>query len=149
MLKVKDVMSTEIITLKEEDTLKTARGIMRLARIRHVPIVDHNNRFCGLITHRDILSATVSQLAGIDRETQQEIDAAIPIREVMRQDAQWTTEETDITRAAEILLKNKYGCLPVVRGEQLVGIITEADFIMLAIHLLNSRPPNQQTKNRA
>ncbi|GAU07850.1 CBS domain-containing protein [Desulfoplanes formicivorans] len=145
MLKVKDVMSTEIITLKPEDTLKTARGIMHLARIRHVPIVDHEKRFCGLITHRDILLATVSKLAGIDRETQQEIDAGIPIKEVMRKDAQWISEETDITRAAEILLKNKYGCLPVVRKEHLVGIITEADFIMLAIQLLNTREPDQQT----
>ncbi|MGX9365253.1 CBS domain-containing protein [Desulfoplanes sp. PS50] len=136
MLKVKDIMSTKIITLKPEDTLSAARGVMHLAQIRHVPVVDQCNRFCGLISHRDILSATVSQLAGIDKETQQEIDAGIPISEVMRKDAQVIAGDEKLSQAAEVLLTNKYGCLPVVEGDKLVGIITEADFITLSIQLL-------------
>ena len=144
MLKVKDIMSTEVITLKPEDTLKAARGVMHLARIRHVPIVDQCSGFCGLITHRDILSATVSKLAGIDRETQHEIDAGIPIKEVMRKDAQVVTENENLTKVAEILLKNKYGCLPVVEDGKLTGIITETDFIMLAIHLMKNNGKNEK-----
>lgn len=136
MLKVKDIMSTKIITLKPEDTLSAARGVMHLAQIRHVPVVDQCNRFCGLISHRDILSATVSQLAGIDKKTQQEIDAGIPISEVMRKDAQVIAGDEKLSQAAEVLLTNKYGCLPVVEGDKLVGIITEADFITLSIQLL-------------
>jgi|JTFO01.1.fsa_nt_gb CBS domain-containing membrane protein len=136
MLKVKDIMSTKVITLKQEDTLSAARGVMHLAQIRHVPVVDQCNRFCGLISHRDILSATVSKLAGIDKETQKEIDAGIPIREVMRRDAEVITGEEKLTQAAEILLANKYGCLPVVEDDKLVGIITEADFITLSVQLL-------------
>ncbi|PIE69023.1 MAG: hypothetical protein CSA21_04370 [Deltaproteobacteria bacterium] len=139
MLKVKDIMSIEVITLTPEDTLKTARKIMRLAHIRHLPIVDPCSRFCGLITHRDILSATVSQLAGIDNATQEEIDAGIPIREVMRQDTQVVTGEEPLTKVAETLLTNKYGCLPVVEHDKLIGIVTEADFIKLAIRLMENQ----------
>ncbi|WP_462324034.1 CBS domain-containing protein [Desulfoplanes sp.] len=136
MLLVKDVMSTEVITLKENDTLSAARSVMQLAKIRHVPVVDGSNQFSGLITQRDILSAAVSKLAGIDRETQREIDAGIPIREVMRKDTQTIESGDSLVDAAGILLKNKYGCLPVVEAGRLLGIVTEADFIMLTIHLL-------------
>ena len=148
MLKVKDIMSRKIITLKPEDTLSAARGVMHLAQIRHVPVVDQCSRFCGLISHRDILSATVSQLAGIDKETQQEIDAGIPIREVMRKDAQVITGDEKLSRAAEILLTNKYGCLPVVQGDKLVGIVTEADFITLSIQLLAGKTQADIAENK-
>ena len=144
MLNVKDIMSTALITLQEQDTLKSARSIMEQAKIRHLPIVDADNQFCGLITHRDILSATVSQLAGIDEATQNEIDAGIPIREVMRKDTQTIDAEEDLLKAAQILLHNKYGCLPVLKKNRLIGIITEADFITLTIQLLETIGPAEE-----
>ena len=138
MLNVKDIMSTEVITLSENDSIKSARSVMKMAKIRHLPIVSGNNRFCGLITHRDILSATVSKLAGIDNDTQNEIDTGIPIHEIMRKDTRTIQADADLLKAARILLKNKYGCLPVLEKDQLVGIITESDFITLTIHLLET-----------
>ena len=149
MLNVKDIMSTNLITLQEHDTLKSARAIMEQARIRHVPIVDIDNQFCGLITHRDILSATVSQLAGIDAATQNEIDAGIPIREVMRTDTQTIDADETLLTAARILLHNKYGCLPVLKKNQLIGIITEADFITLTIQLLETIGPVTEEQHTA
>lgn len=149
MLNVKDIMSTDLITLQEHDTLQSARSIMEQARIRHVPIVDAENQFCGLITHRDILSATVSQLAGIDKATQNEIDAGIPIREVMRKDTQTIDAEEDLLKAAQILLHNKYGCLPVLKKNRLIGIITEADFITLTIQLLETIGPAEAEEHTA
>ena len=66
MLKVNDLMTTELFTLSESDNLKMARSLMDLQRIRHIPIVNDNREFIGLVTHRDILRATISQLADID-----------------------------------------------------------------------------------
>jgi len=138
MLKVKDLMSSDLFILKKTDTLASARSVMELGRVRHIPIVDDNNRFLGLITHRDILAATVSRFAGIDPGTQEELDAGIPTFEIMRTDIQRATPETDLKDAAQILLKHKYGCLPVLDGETLVGIITEADFLSLTISLMEA-----------
>ncbi|WP_243546605.1 CBS domain-containing protein [Pseudodesulfovibrio tunisiensis] len=138
MLKVKDLMSTPVFSLKETDSLHNARSLMNLQRIRHIPIVNADNKFIGLLTHRDILSATISQLAELDPETQKEIDAGIPIREIMRTDITSVEQDSHLKEAAQLLLNHKYGCLPVVSSGELVGIVTEADFLRLTINLLEA-----------
>ncbi|NJB66909.1 CBS domain-containing membrane protein [Desulfobaculum xiamenense] len=137
MLTVNDLMTRDVFTLRGTDTLKTARSMMSLARIRHIPIVSNSMKFMGLLTHRDILAATLSQFADVDRKTQDEIDSGIPIREIMRTDVTAVTPETPLQEAAELLLHHKYGCLPVVDNDELVGIITEADFLKLTIRLMD------------
>ncbi|WP_207262300.1 CBS domain-containing protein [Desulfovibrio sp. Huiquan2017] len=136
MLKVRDLMSSPVFSLRENDSLHSARELMDLQRIRHIPIVTVDNVFTGLITHRDILSATISKLAELDPETQKEIDAGIPIHEIMRADVVSVTPDMSLKEAARLLLNHKYGCLPVVEGGGLVGIVTEADFLRLTINLM-------------
>jgi CBS domain-containing membrane protein len=138
MLKVTDLMTTKVFSLQDSDNLQTARSIMSLGRIRHIPIVDNEKSFVGLLTHRDLLSVTISRLAEIEAHVQDEIDASIPIREIMRRDVTTIPEDMDLRDAAEILLKHKYGCLPVVRQNRLVGILTEADFLKLTISLMDA-----------
>jgi CBS domain-containing membrane protein len=135
---VHDIMTREVFTLREADTLKTARSMMSLARIRHIPIVNERMEFQGLITHRDILGATISRFADIDRETQDEIDSGIPIAEIMRTDVTEVSPDLPLRDAAELLLAHKYGCLPVVENAILVGILTEADFLKLTIRLMDA-----------
>lgn len=138
MLYVSDLMSTNLFTLKQTDSLKTARSLMNLARIRHIPIVDEPGSFLGLLTHRDILSSTVSRFADVEQDIQDEIDSGIPVSEIMRTDVISVTPETRLRDAAELLFNHKYGCLPVVDGDKLVGIITEADFLKLTISLMDA-----------
>ncbi|MEW5772067.1 MAG: CBS domain-containing protein [Thermodesulfobacteriota bacterium] len=135
---VHDIMTREVFTLRESDTLKTARSMMSLARIRHIPIVNDRMEFQGLVTHRDILGATISRFADIDRETQDEIDSGIPIAEIMRTDVTDVSPDLPLRDAAEMLLAHKYGCLPVIEDGILVGIITEADFLKLTIRLMDA-----------
>jgi CBS domain-containing membrane protein len=138
MFTVADLMTTDIFTLQDLDTLLTARSVMALAKIRHIPIVDSEDTFIGLLTHRDILSAAVSKLAEIEQHEQDELDSGIPIREIMRTGVRTVTPEMNLREAAQILLDNKYGCLPVLRGKKLVGILTEADFLALTISLMDT-----------
>ena len=93
MLTVADLMSNDVFTLRETDTLKTARSMMSLARIRHIPVVDNGMHFQGLLTHRDILGASISQFADIDSATRDEIDAGIPLAEIMRTDVTTVTSD--------------------------------------------------------
>lgn len=136
MLKVRDLMTSPVFSLRENDSLHTARELMNLQRIRHIPIVTVDNAFSGLVTHRDILSATISKLAGLDPETQKEIDSGIPIHEIMRSDITSVAPDTPLKDAAQLLLNHKYGCLPVVENDELTGIVTEADFLRLTISLM-------------
>jgi CBS domain-containing membrane protein len=138
MLKAKDLMTLDVFTLKENDSLRMARSMMSLARIRHIPIVNDAQQFIGLLTHRDLLTATISKFADVDKSVQDEIDSGIPIREIMRSDIRTIATDTPLREVAEILLHHKYGCLPVVDAGLLKGIITEADFLKLTITLMDA-----------
>ncbi len=136
MMKAKDLMNEEVHTLKPTDTVYQARKLMLEKRIRHIPIVNDQREFVGLLTKRDVLAVSVSALADINPNERDELESAIPISEVMTMDLMVAEEETDLSEAAQFMLDEKHGCLPVLRNGRLVGIITEADFVRLAIYLM-------------
>ena len=136
MLKVKDIMTTEVFVLHATQTLELVRSLMRIKHVRHVPIVDPDNTFVGLMTHRDLLKQTISHLADVDEEEQQYLDRHIHIVNIMKTDVLTADPEMDICSAISLLLEHKYGCLPVVSDSKLVGIVTEADFLGLTLELL-------------
>jgi CBS domain-containing membrane protein len=138
MFKISELMTSPVYSLRETDTLQSARLLMDQKRIRHVPITSGENFFRGLITNRDVLANTISHLAGIDPATQNEIDAGIPLKEIMRTDVRTISSTDSVKDAAHILYHNKYGCMPVVDGGKLVGIVTEADFLRLTVQLLDA-----------
>ena len=136
MVSVADLMTDTVFTLQPSDTLSDARSLMELAKIRHTPVTDDDGNFQGLISNRDLLACTISRLAEIDHAVQEEIDTAIRVTDVMRRDVVCVEPETSLKEAARLLYENKYGCLPVLKGRKLVGILTEADFLRLTISLL-------------
>ena len=138
MIYVSDLMTSRVFTLRRTDTLQDVRSLMQLAKIRHIPVTEGGDRFVGLLTHRDLLGYAVSHLAEINREEQEEIESSILVGDIMQTDVRTVAPDTLLREAAEILYRNKYGCLPVLDGDnKLVGIITEADFLRLAIALLH------------
>ena len=140
MLKVKDIMTTEVFVLNSTHTLELVRSLMRIKHVRHVPIVDPDNTFVGLITHRDLLAQTISHLADVDDDEQEYLDRHIHIMNIMKTDILAVDQEMDVCTAITQLLENKYGCLPVVENGKLVGIVTEADFLELTLSLLQKSP---------
>lgn len=136
MLKVKDIMTTEVFVLHATQTLELVRSLMRIKHVRHVPIVDTDNSFLGLLTHRDLLAQTISHLAEVDEEEQEYLDRHIHIMNVMKTDVLTVNPEMDVCSAITLLIEHKYGCLPVVEDGKLVGIVTEADFLNLTLELL-------------
>ena len=138
MIYVSELMTSSVFTLKRTDSLHDLRVLMKLVNVRHIPVTDDDNSFLGLLTQRDLLSLTVSRLANIGEEEQNELESSIPVKDIMRTDVLTTTPGELLRNAAEILYRNKYGCLPVLDDNgKLVGIITEADFLRLAIALLH------------
>ena len=136
MLTVKDIMTTEVFVLHATQTLELVRSLMRIKHVRHVPIVNEDNTFVGLMTHRDLLAQTISHLADVDDEEQEYLDRHIHIMNIMKTDVLTADPDLDICSAITMLLENKYGCLPVVSEGKLVGIVTEADFLNLTLGLL-------------
>jgi len=133
---VRDLMSTDLVTLTEDETLAHAQRCMARGRIRHLPVV-RDTQLVGLMTHRDLLAASFSIFADVDHHEQRRIFVTVPVVEAMHRDVVTVSPDLSVKEAAKILLKNKYGCLPVVDGSgDLVGILTEADFLRLTVRLL-------------
>ncbi len=138
-MRIKDLMTTDVITLNEDDNLNLAQMEMSLARIRHLPVV-RKGRLVGLVTHRDIVGAMCSVIAEIDTEQQDALLKHVSVINIMSRGIQTIEPEREVTEAAKILLESKFGCLPVVAdGDRLVGIVTEADFVELAVQILAAR----------
>ena len=136
-LKVADIMSRELVTLAEDDTLADARACMERGRIRHLPVV-RDGRLVGLVTHRDMLAASFSVFAEVSAREEKRLFSRIPVGELMH-DVISVAPESSVREAARLLLDNRFGCLPVVAKDgRLVGIITEADFLRLAVRMLEA-----------
>ncbi len=127
-MRVTDIMTPRPLCLGENDSLETATRLMQDMFIRHIPIVDGDGRLSGLLTQRDLLAASHRK------------DDSAPIREVMRTDVTTVGPQESLRRAAEIMIYNKFGCLPVLVDGRPEGIVTEADFLKLAIFPLASDP---------
>lgn len=136
MIKVHELMVTELLTLKEYDHLYKARQLMMENRIRHLPILNDKDECVGLLSQRDMLYASVSRFAEISEEERREIESSIPIREVMTHEIIAVEEDTNLHEATDFMTEHKIGCLPVLDGGKLVGILTESDFLKLVSRLL-------------
>ena len=132
---VRDLMRTEVVTLEVTDTLDLAEGIMRLGRIRHLPIVD-GDRVVGIVSQRDLFRAAVSSLLQLGGDAERKWLAAIPVTAVMASHVFTTPPSTSVRTAVRIMVEKKIGCLPVVEHGKLVGLLSESDCLLHLAHLL-------------
>lgn len=134
-LKLADIMTREVVTLSEDDSLADARSCMNRGKIRHLPVL-RGKKLVGLVTHRDLLAASFSVFAEVSEREERRLFSQIPVKELMH-DAVTAPPDMPVRNAAQILLENKFGCLPVVTEDrELVGIVTEADFLKLTVKIL-------------
>ncbi len=132
MFSIDAIMSTNLITVTPSATLAEARTLMQDNRIHHIPVVD-GDQLVGLVTLTNVLAATDSFL----RDDQTRIHANdIPIGEAMVHDVATVDIHASLRHAALFLEKHQIGCLPVLDDGKLVGIITDTDFVAVAINLL-------------
>lgn len=110
-------MSTDLFTVKPDDLIDLAASVMDWRHIRHVPVEDEEGRLVGLITHRGVLRM---MSCGKRANTVREIMVANPVT---------VSPSTSSLEAIEIMRSHRVGCLPVVEGDQLVGIVTSYDFL--------------------
>ncbi|MBY8141873.1 CBS domain-containing protein [Vibrio fluvialis] len=134
MIKVEDMMTRNPHTLLRSHTLADARHMMEALDIRHIPVVDANRKLLGIVTQRDILAAQESSLQRLPAE--QSYTADTPLYEMMHTEVMTVAPQAGLKESALYMQKHKVGCLPVVAKGELVGIITDSDFVSIAINLL-------------
>lgn len=132
MFSINSIMSTDLITVTPDDNLDTARTLMHDNKIHHLPVVE-GDKLVGLLTLTNVLAATDSFL----RDEGSRLHARdIPVKNVMIADVATVDRKASLRRAAMFLERHRIGCLPVVSNGKLKGIITDTDFVGVAINLL-------------
>lgn len=132
MLTVAEIMTREPYTLGPDDSLAKARQLMAEHHIRHIPIVSAEGSLIGIVTQRDVLAAGDSSVTGGAGAGEN----YVALSSIMTSPVQTVDEHAGLRGTAMHLQKNKLGCLPVLRNGKLAGIITDSDFIAIAINLM-------------
>ena len=136
-VRVRDVMTAQVTTLSRGQSIPLAGELMKLARVRHLPVVDESGRLVGLVTHRDLMRAQISSLAPLDDDERDELSSRVPVARIMRTDVWTIAPDATALSAARLIRDHHFGCLPVVEADRtLVGILTESDLVSLLIESL-------------
>jgi acetoin utilization protein AcuB len=128
---IKENMQKNPITISPEASFYEARAIIRDKGIRHLPVVDKEHRLVGLITDRDIREAAPSDATSLSVHELHYLLGKLKVSAFMTPKGKLITitPETIIEKAVQLMHDHKVGCLPVVEGEKLIGIITETDIL--------------------
>lgn len=126
---VERFMSKDLFTVRPEDVVDLAASLMNWKHIRHVPVEDDQGNLVGVVSHRDLL-----ELLAKNRSTEE-----VVISDVMQTDLVTISPETATLEALNLMRTKKIGCLPIVKGKKLIGLITAHDFLTVSARLLEER----------
>jgi CBS domain-containing membrane protein len=133
---VRDLMQREVTTLDAEENLGLADDIMRLGRIRHMPVTA-GGRLVGILSQRDLFRAAISSALQFRAAAEREWLAKIPTREIMTSDLFTIGPDAPVREAAKLMLDKRIGCVPVVEHDKLVGLLSESDCMQYLVRLLD------------
>jgi len=134
-MRLRDVMTKNPITVESESLLLDARKVMKEHNFRRLPVVD-KGKLVGIVTNEDLFYASPSPATSLSIWDMNYLISKVTVKEVMTENVVTVTEDTPIEQAALIMAKQKIGCLPVMRDNVLVGIITETDLLIILPELL-------------
>ncbi len=123
---VRELMQRDVITLSVDATLDLAEGLMRVDRVRHIPVLSGKS-VAGLVSERDLLRAAVSSFLEMEPGARAEWLGQIPVADVMTREVLVAHPEAPIDSAVDMMLNERIGCLPVVEDGELVGLLSETD----------------------
>ena len=139
MLQVKDSMSREIVTLSPDETAATALAVCRERRIRHLPVL-RGGRLVGIVSDRDLRSSTPALGDPARTAALQEV----LVQDVMAPEVVTVLPDDPIELAANTMREHRIGCLPVLEGDELVGILTASDVMDALVYLVGAHEPGSR-----
>lgn len=138
---VEQFMAVDLFTVRPDDILDLAASLMHWRHVRHVPVEDDGGRLIGIVSHRDLIELLATG-KGIPREP-------VLVRDIMKVDLITVKPETPTLDALDLMRERNIGCLPVVKGGRLVGLVTAYDFLTVSAKLLEEKLINIAPRQQA
>ncbi len=126
--RVCDIMQKKLVTISASERLSTVEDIMTLGHVRHMPVVQ-GGKLVGVVSERDLLRTSLSVLSEHRDEERRAFLHVVEIGRVMSTPPIVVDPEASIDQAALVMAEKKIGCLPVLKGDELVGMLTETDVL--------------------
>jgi CBS domain-containing protein len=127
-VQVREIMSTDIEVVDRNDNLLTVEERMATKQLRHLPVLEQGE-IVGIVTQRDLFKATMSSAMGYGEKAQKAYLQSVRVKEIMTYPVITISPEAAVATAADMIITKGIGCLPVVDGTQLVGMITKTDLL--------------------
>jgi CBS domain-containing protein len=128
-MKVEEFMNTDLFTVQKDDPLELVFKMMDWNHIRFIPVENSKGELAGLITSRLLLRHFAEEPYREDKTEK-------VVEDIMIKKPFTVTADMNIVKAIQLMEEHKIGCLPVVKGKDLIGIITEMDFLRITTRLL-------------
>ncbi len=138
---VRDRMSPNPITVTPDTSVSDAMRMMREKKIRRLPVLDHQHQLVGIVSDHDLLYASPSPVTSLSVWEIHDLLYRLTLDKVMTREVITVTEDAPLEEAARIMADHRIGGLPVLRGQTLVGIITETDIFKAFLSQLGGRRP--------
>lgn len=138
-MQVKDRMTLNPVTVTPDTPVSEALNIMRQNKVRRMPVLDKHGRLVGIVAEKDLLYASPSPATSLNVYEIGYLLSKLRIKEIMTRNVVTVTEEDPLEQAARVMVDNAVGALPVMRGDQLVGIITETDIFKVLMEMMGAR----------
>lgn len=126
-------MTRDVVTLSRNDKLVIANDIMGLGRIRHIPVVDEQGLLAGIVSQRDLFLSGLVRALGYSARAQLAALDVLSVKEAMTTEVVTVSQDTPLADAARLMLEKKIGSVVVTSGKKIVGILTESDFVKIAV----------------
>ena len=131
--RVSEVMQAEVATLTLHDRLDLAEDVMRLGRVRHMPVLD-GTKLVGIVSSRDLLAASLSRVLDFEATQRRTFLRSVEVAEVMSQDLITVGRDATLREVATLMVRHKIGCVPVVSAAGVfLGLVTETDLLTAAL----------------
>jgi len=135
---VREIMTTEVTTVQETETMLDAAMIFARSSLRHLPVL-RDTKLVGVLTERDVKRFTPGLLSGVSSEQYNHLLENTPLTKVMTRDPVTLKPDQHVGDAADIFSTKRFGCLPVVEEGKLVGIVTTSDMLKLLAKMMKDQ----------
>ena len=132
-------MTRNPVTATPDMSIPEASELMKREKVHRLPVLDKNKKLVGVITEKDVLYASPSPATSLSIHEMAYLLSKLRVKDLMARDVVTITEDVTVEEAARMMVDNDFSCLPVVRGDVLVGIVSKSDMFRMLLELFGAR----------